>query len=660
MKNNHLKKMLTALIAIAITLTSCVEKIDLNNMDSSITLNPSLALPIGSVHAYMTDLLSFVDSSYINTDTTNGIYIFFEQDGITVNFEMNQFEKGEKLNETLTIGKIEEVNTAFTTIDQYIVNFNAKIRTIKNIINTGEITNIDPIEKPELIVLPDEYLNQIAQINKNIETINKFAGQNINNLPETLQKPIKEALKEVEKEINNIDELKPFTEVILPETEFSFIQESSYNFGFSQYIEGEKNIRIDSILITTANIDFEIEILGVDFSDGSYLLLNLDFPKLFDEEVENKFKTIKITDNKFIFREELHDAIARLQAINQNDATELAVTFTLVSNGAMKISRDAKILFSTEINAINFKQLYGHIWQKDEFKSGEIAFDIPEGLFTSDLITKNNILLSNPQININFKHNMGIPMLLKIDNFYYEKNGEKFYLNENDKYNSIELEIEKPKEINEFSAKEFKLDNTNSPIAELIQKFPERIGITWHALTPLTENNDRHFFVNPLVADMDLDVIVPFQFDENTYFTYEDTIEADFEELLQDIANSINIDTLCLYLDVTSALPATVNAKLCYLDENNKLLYESTSFEIIAAEVDEIGRVKNPTIQTKTIGFSSNLAKEIMDTKNIVFEIGLKSKDEASKIYIQSTDKIDISLSAFAKANINITPNTEK
>ena len=49
-----------------------------------------------------------------------------------------------------------------------------------------------------------------------------------------------------------------------------------------------------------------------------------------------------------------------------------------------------------------------------------------------------------------------------------------------------------------------------------------------------------------------------------------------------------------------------------------------------------------------------------MDTKNIVFEIGLKSKDEASKIYIQSTDKIDISLSAFAKANINITPNTEK
>ena len=99
---------------------------------------------------------------------------------------------------------------------------------------------------------------------------------------------------------------------------------------------------------------------------------------------------------------------------------------------------------------------------------------------------------------------------------------------------------------------------------------------------------------------------------------------------------------------------------MIYLDENNKLLYESTSFEIIAAEVDEEGRVKNPAIHTKTTGFSSNLAKEIMETKNIVFEIGLKSKDEASKIYIQSTDKIDINLSAYAKTTINITNNSQE
>ena len=99
MKNNRLRKVLTALIAITIALTSCVEKIDLNNMDSDITLNPSLVVPIGSVHAYMTDLLTFVDSSFVNVDTKNGIYAFFEQDGVSVNFDMDQFEKGDKLND---------------------------------------------------------------------------------------------------------------------------------------------------------------------------------------------------------------------------------------------------------------------------------------------------------------------------------------------------------------------------------------------------------------------------------------------------------------------------------------------------------------------------------------------------------------------------------
>ncbi len=660
MKNKHLRKLLTALIATTIALTSCVEKIDLNNMDSDITLNPSLVAPIGSVHAYMTDLLSFVDSSFVNVDTNNGIYVFFEQDGVSVNFEMDQFEKGEKLEETLTIGKIEEVGIAFSLIDQYIVDFNNKIRTIKEIINTGVIKRIEPIQEPEGIMLPDEYLTQIVQINKNIEIINKYDGQDINSLPDALQQPIREALEEIEKEIDAIGELKPFTEVTIPKTEFTFVQESSYNFGFSEYVEGEKNIRIDSLLISTANIDFEIEISGVDFTDGSYLLVNLDFPQLFDEEIQNKLETIKITENKFVFKEKFNDIIARLQSINQNDETELAVTFTFVSNGAMTISRNAKIEFSTEINTINFEQLYGHVWQKEEFKSGEIAFDIPEELFRSDLITSNNILISNPQVNINLKHNMGIPMLLKLDNFYYEKDGERFYLDKNEERYNIELEIEKPEEVNGFATKELSLDNTNSPIAELIQKFPEHIGLTWHALTPLTENDDVHFIVNPLVADMDIDVKVPFQFDENTYFTYKDTIAANFEEILQDITNIVNIDTLCLYLDVTSALPATVVAKLYYFDENDELLYESTDFEITAAEVDEEGRVTTPTVQSKTISFNSDLAKEVMGTKKIMFEVGLKSKDELSKIYIQSTDKIDLNLSAFAKANINITSNTEE
>ena len=51
--------------------------VKLDEVNTDISLNPALALPIGSVHAHMIDLLSFVDSSFVNTDENNGIYIYF-------------------------------------------------------------------------------------------------------------------------------------------------------------------------------------------------------------------------------------------------------------------------------------------------------------------------------------------------------------------------------------------------------------------------------------------------------------------------------------------------------------------------------------------------------------------------------------------------------
>ena len=649
MKNNHLRKLLVALITTTISFSSCVEKIDLNNMDNSIALNPALALPIGSIHANMTDLLNFVDSSFINVDEKNGIYIFFEQDGLNIDFAVDQFSKGEKLNETLTLSRIEEVNNAFTTIDSYIVDFNNKIDEITNIIKTGKISYIEPLHEPEGIILPNQITSQISEINKNIEQINKFDGFDISFIPE-----IKQVLEDIKTEIDKIGKLQPFTEIKLPETEFTFEQHSEYNFGFNVVEKGVKNIRIDSAKVTNANIDFTMYIEGVDFSQGDYILVELDFPKLFNDTIQDRFEVFKITENVFTFSERMSNFMAYFDIVNQTNYVDLSINYTFVSVGSLTINRNAKFTFDTEINCINFEEIYGHIWQKDELQSGEIAFDIPTGLFNSELIQTNNILLSNPLIDIDFSHNIGIPMNLIIDNFYYEKNGERFNLDNNEN-NSIKLEIEQPSGIGEFSNTQFKLDNTNSPIAELIQKLPERIGVQWHVLTPFTEDTVAHYFKNPVQANMDIDVTVPFQFDETTYFAYKDTIAADLTSIISSITDLAQVDTLCLYLDITSALPANVSAKLFFLDENFNLIRETDSFEITAAFVDNEGKVKTPTIQSKTISFGNNLVQDIAAAQNIMFEIQIKGYDDTSKIYIQSTDKIDIDLSLFAKAKIELT-----
>ena len=46
--------------------------------------------------------------------------------------------------------------------------------------------------------------------------------------------------------------------------------------------------------------------------------------------------------------------------------------------------------------------------------------------------------------------------------------------------------------------------------------------------------------------------------------------------------------------------------------------------------------------------------------ERFITEITLKTKDDNSKIYIQTTDKVDIDLSAYAKAKINFSTNIEE
>jgi hypothetical protein len=76
--------------------------------------------------------------------------------------------------------------------------------------------------------------------------------------------------------------------------------------------------------------------------------------------------------------------------------------------------------------------------------------------------------------------------------------------------------------------------------------------------------------------------------------------------------------------------------------------------------VDSLGNVETPTLDNQIISFGNDLVQDIVSTKNIQFAITLKGYNESSKIYIQTTDKIDIDLSAYVKAKINLFSNSEE
>lgn len=562
-----MKKLLTIILLCGL-LSSCMTNVNLKDVNTDISLNPALALPIGSVHAHMMDLLTLVDSSYIKEDTCSGIYVYYKSDSLDMNFVVDEFKDGETLNETLTLRTIPELSEIFNVLD-----------------NLG------------------------------------------------------------------------VTKAPIPEGEYPFQKETLYHFGFNEYIEGEKDIHVDSAIIQHAEINFKVDIEGIELTNETYIVLDFHFTGLFDEEHANRFENIKINETSFTFNESMDHFMAHFDSVNTTNAVDLVVDFKIVSDGNSEIHTDAKIKFQTIIQLMNFEEIYGHVWQKEKYKGDVVSFDIPTDVFASDILKNNKILFSDPRLGINLTSNIGVPMLLQIENFHYTTNGKENIINTE---NTCNFPIDIPKNPGETYHTYLELNNRNSPIAKILSEFPENITLDWAVYANDSKRGSRHYFINPIVANMDFEVTIPFQFDPTTRISYKDTIAADLEETLSTITDIVNIDTLSLYLDITSSLPATATIKLCYLDENNNLLFESKEFAVEAAEVDGEGRVLKPTIQNKEIGFSSNLAKEIISTKNIVFEIALTTRDNNSKLYIQSTDKIDINLSAYAKAKINLTTNSQE
>lgn len=563
----NMKKLL-CLIGLCSLLSSCITDVKLDDVDTDISLNPALALPIGNVHAHIVDLLSFVDSTYLKEDTSNGMFVYYKQDNQSMNFKVDEFSNGETLNETLTLRTISELSEVFDLLDQI-------------------------------------------------------------------------GLKKAP----------------LPQGNYAFQKKTLYHFGFNEYIEGEKDVHIDSAIIQHAEIYFDVWVEGIELTEGTYLELDFHFPGLLEDEYANKFENIKINKSNFEYKNTMEHFMAHFDSINTTNAVDLIVDFRIISDGNSEIHTNAKINFKTDIKFMNFKEIYGHVWQKDKYKNEAVTFNMPTNLFESDILKNNKILFSNPQLNITLKSNIGVPMLLQIENFHYTKNGEEHVINT---ANTCNFPINTPSNVGENYTTYFEFNKENSPIAKILSEFPEKIKLDWAVYANDSIREHVHYFINPIIADMDFEVTIPIQFDPTTHITHKDTIAANLENLLSSITDIVNIDTLSIYLDIASSIPATAEAKLSYYDENFNLLYDSKVFEIEAGVLDGDGRVINPTIQNKVIGFNSNLAKEIITTKNIIFEIGLKTKDDNSKLYIQTTDKIDINLSAYAKANINITTNIEK
>ena len=567
-------KKLLSLIGLCSILSGCITDMKIEDLNTDINLNTSLALPIGSVHANMMSLLDFVDSTYITTDTTNAICLLYEQNNTKLNVDLDtNFRKGEYLKETLSL----------STSNWYKQIFD---------------------------ILPS----------------------NITSIP-------------------------------FPAGEFSFERHTTYNLNFNKNENGEV-IQIDSAVIQQANVNFIVEIEGIELSEENYLTLSFHYPNLLDDEYNHKFENIHIYTNKYAFKETLNRFMAHFDKIEEGNLIDLSIEFTFHSKGTTTISRDAKIKFETEINLINTREVYGFVYFNKPINQGHISYNIPQDIFQNKLFAENNLLFSNPQIKIETITNAGLPLKLEISNVFATSGDKIEYALFNGQNYTSETLIT-PREPFDSATTTIQLDKNYGSLHKLLSMKPETINIDYKVTTPQKERVDslRQFITLPLLAKLNLQAKIPFQFDPTTYFTYSDTLNANISSIVnqnQEIVDIIDIDSINIYLNINSSLPVNTSLKVIYLDEHDEYITESNTFTIPSALVDNEGRVTTPTHKELVLSASGETIENVYNTKKIVFELAIEGYDKTSSICFQASDAIDIKVGAFVKAKASISQSNNQ
>lgn len=558
-----IKKLLTYFVVCSL-FASCITDVNIEDINADMTLGTSLALPIGSVHANMMNLLDIVDSTYITSDSTNAICLLYEQNNINLELNLDtSFRKGEYLKETLTL------------------------RT-------------RPCFQELFSVLPS----------------------NIKSIP-------------------------------LPIGVYEFNVDTVYNLDFNRIKEDEIT-QIDWARIDKANIDFIVKVEGIELSEENFLIMSLHYPCLLEEEYDHLFEDITITTNNFSMKEAMNNFIAYFEELDGN-FIDLEIDFKLVSSGTTTMSRDAKLTFETEINLINTHEVHGFVWYKDPIDAGKITYDIPQDIFQNELLANNKLLFTNPEVTIKATTNVGLPLRLELTDVYATKGDRIEYALFNGQDNAIQ-NLNIPTEAYDSATTTITINREYGSLHTLLSMLPETINLDYKVTTPQETKTKigEQFLTIPPLARLDIQAKLPFQFDPTTSFTYKDTLDANLSELLGSSLEIINIDTICIYLDVNSSLPVNASLKLGYLNENNDLIMESEHFTINSAEVDQEGRVQTPTTTELALATSSQTIEDVYDTKKIVLEIGVEGYDENSMIYFETTNAIDIKVSAFAKAKAEL------
>ena len=542
-----ISKYLLVMFAVCLSLIGCRADVDLNNIDTTSEVELGVALPIGSMSVALSDILG----------ANSPEMLYFRNDGVLcLHYDYDRFEDFHAIDFTQYISNAEQTVYLYDSL-------NAQMERLR-----ANYPDID---------LPQGYV----------------CG--------------------------------------LPDTAFSLMIPTTMSMTYKGINDEVSSERIDSAYIIEAN--FEGYLLQKNSStpfewvDSVVLVLGKEYvaksgnrQKLYDKsEQEGSIgygmtMPIVLKDFSLDLVKDHTQPCSNTNVVNSS-SMDVEIYMTVPKNAEERpIATDMAVIFGMRVQFIEYTALWGMFESSNKMRDeGSISMDSIFGNWS----TMKDICLpvADPLINIHVTHELAGPLVFNGKYLYVtSRDGQTHYAEFGD---NREHSYKYPRDAVEAVRDNVWMDQNPSTIGDSIvldivfNKEAEHGRVdrlftgtpdvmAWHWYIDFDKTLTEQTRLTPTTKlDMNIDVDVPFIFNEGLYAAYSDTLEninLNIAGLMDSISliDSVKQSDLYVQLKIENRLPLDVRMVLCCLDSNGHVIIDDRTGEPLRLTQNDTLFIKAP------------------------------------------------------------------
>lgn len=352
----------------------------------------------------------------------------------------------------------------------------------------------------------------------------------------------------------------------------------------------------------------------------------------------------------------------------------------------LAVSRSSQVHAVLHSDIFEVNAIWGYFFPGNQMRE-EGSEDLSNELILSDNITKLNLMLADPSIELNVNTAILAPISVNVDElsvtdkstgdtyFAQFENGHRTvwnYITLND-YNSYLSTIPGTVFYGNYT---LTADPKHGDLTRLFQTIPDILNYNFNIDVNEENRHLQHRITTDSDVNLNVGINIPLTFNKGMELAYCDTIddvniEVNLNSMIEDVEviDELKTSEVVLRLMAQSTIPLDVNLGFKFLDANNREidfrdLIESQSITISAPTVFIDGKVDEtqPGENDLVITVSSEHFDRLSQVRKIVYNAGIKANDDIFKnndienISVLATSglKIKIGVAASLEAILNL------